>query len=225
MNKSNGPHLLNSLNNHVNFLVFSASLQNESLNTQLASLAVKIVEHHGGNIDFQSMAEFDVPSYNQDMHNAKGFPFGAEEFRRHLEANDAVVMTSLEYNDSMSDVLKNAIDWISHYKPQPFNEKHILLLSASHSMAGGNRGLWSLLIPLEHLGAHVFPDMFSLSQADKPFDAEGKISDEQLYQHFDSTIKAFMELAEAAKNYPCAKKKWFEFLGEQTNQNEIKVER
>ena len=48
-------------------------------------------------------------------------------------------------------MLKNLIDWTSRLRPQPFNGKQGFLLSASPSMAGGNRGLWSLRIPLEHL--------------------------------------------------------------------------
>jgi chromate reductase, NAD(P)H dehydrogenase (quinone) len=31
---------------------------------------------------------------------------------------------------------------------------------------------------------------------------------------FDSTGQAFMDLAEAAKHYPCVKEAWVEFLGE-----------
>src|SRR5256885_12003443 len=45
--------------------------------------------------------------------------------------------------------VKNLIDWVSRFKPQPFNGKHALLLSASPSMVGGNRGLWALRVPLE----------------------------------------------------------------------------
>ena len=68
----------------------------------------------------------------------------------------------------MHDVLKNVIDWVSRYRPQPFHARHALLLSASPSMAGGNRGLWALRVPLDHLGAHVFPDMFSLRDYSHP---------------------------------------------------------
>ncbi len=82
---------------------------------------------------------------------------------------------------------------------------------------GGNRGLWTLRIPLEHLGARVFPDMFSLAQAHTAFKSEGGIGNQQLGERFEMTIKAFMDLVEAAKKYPCAKKSWFEFLGEQTS--------
>ncbi|HVF99399.1 MAG TPA: NADPH-dependent oxidoreductase, partial [Chloroflexia bacterium] len=60
----------------------------------------------------------------------------------------------------------------------------------------------------------VFPDMFSLAQAHKMLDAEGDIESPSLKERFERTIVAFMDLVEAAKHYPCAKKAWFEYLGE-----------
>jgi chromate reductase, NAD(P)H dehydrogenase (quinone) len=50
----------------VRFLVFSASLRTASLNSQLAKLAAKIIEQHGGEVDLAEMADFEVPSYDQD---------------------------------------------------------------------------------------------------------------------------------------------------------------
>ncbi len=208
----------------VQFLVFSASLRADSLNTRLAHLAASTIEQHGGTVDRAAMADFDAPSYDQDTQDADGFPPGTEAFCRRLEANDAFVIAAPEYNASMPGVLKNAIDWVSRYRPQPFNARHGLLLSASPSMAGGNRGLWALRVPLEHLGARVFPDMFSLAQAHKLLDQDGRISSPQLTERFERTIAAFMDLVEAARNYPCAKKAWFEYLGEQPEEATARAE-
>lgn len=198
----------------VSFLVFSASLRAESLNTRLARLAVEAIETQGGKVDHASMHDFDVPSYDAEVEHAEGLPPGAEELRRRLEGSDAFVIASPEYNASMPGLLKNAIDWVSRSRPQPLHERHGLLLSASPSMAGGNRGLWGLRVPFEHLGARIFPDMFSLAQAHSAFDAGGRIADPQLQDRFNDTIAAFMDLVEAAKHYPCVKTKWVEFLGE-----------
>jgi len=96
-----------------------------------------------------------------------------------------------------------------------FHERHALLLSASPSMVGGNRGLWTLRIPFEHLGARVYPDMFSLAQAHLAFDEDGRIANEELGRRFESTIAGFMDLVEASKHYPCVKRAWVEYLGEQ----------
>ena len=198
----------------VSFLVFSASLRGDSLNTQLAALAAASIESNGGTVDQGAMADFDCPSYNGDAQRDVGFPAGAEELRRRLEATDAFVISSPEYNASLPGVLKNAVDWVSRFHPQPFHERHALLLSASPSMVGGNRGLWMLRVPFEHLGARVYPDMFSLAQAHLAFDGAGQIANEELRRRFESTIAGFMDLVEASKHYPCVKRAWVEYLGE-----------
>src|SRR5580765_8346474 len=194
-------------------LIFSASLRDDSLNSRLAKLAAAVAEQHGATVDRATMRDFDVPSYDADEEAGGVVPAGARELHRRLEANDAFVIASPEYNFSMPGLLKNAIDWVSRCKPQPFHERHALLMSASPSMAGGNRGLWALRIPLEHLGARVYPDMFSLAMAHKAF-AGDRIADPALQQRFEQYLKAFLELAEAAKHYPCIKRAWVEFLGE-----------
>ena len=205
-------------------LIFSASLRNDSLNSTLAKLAALVAEKNGAKVDFANMSEFDCPSFNQDLEKNNSQPKGAEEFRNRILANDAFIISSPEYNGSMPGLLKNSIDWVSRFRPQPFNERHALLMSASPSMGGGNKALWSLRIPLEHLGARVFPDMFSLAIAHKAFTSEGKINDETLAKRFEANLVAFMQLGEAAKNYPCIKKAWVEFLGEQTDAVTERVE-
>ena len=208
----------------VRFLVFAASLRGGSLNARLAHLAARAIEQHGGIVDLASMREFDAPSYDEDRRDAAGFPPGAEAFRRRLEANDAFVISAPEYNFSMPGALKNAIDWVSRYRPQPFHARHALLMSASPSMAGGNRGLWALRVPLEHLGARVFPDMFSLAQAHQAFDGDGQLANAHLRAWFERTVVAFMDLVEAAKHYPCVRQAWVEFLGEQPTPATERVE-
>ncbi|MET9019606.1 NADPH-dependent FMN reductase [Actinopolymorpha sp. NPDC004070] len=148
------------------------------------------------------------------MELADGLPPGAEEFRHRLEMCDAFVIASPEHNASVPGLLKNLIDWVSRSRPQPFNERHCLLLSASPSMVGGNRGLWALRVPLEHLGTRVYPDMFSLARAHNAFDDHGYLTNDQLRARFESTIANFMDLVEASTHYPCIKRAWVEFLGE-----------
>jgi NAD(P)H-dependent FMN reductase len=133
------------------------------------------------------MKDFDGPSFDQDVEVAKGVPAGPRELQRRLEASDAFVISSPEYNGSMPGLLKNAIDWVSRIRPR---------------------------IPLEPLGARVFPDMFSLSQAHNAFDPNGQLVDQLLRARFEQNLVAFLDLVEAAKHYPCLKKAWVEFLGE-----------
>jgi chromate reductase len=194
-------------------LIFAASLRADSLNRKLAALAARVSEQYGATVDFASMRDFDAPSYDGDVEKTDGIPRGPQELKWRLVGNDAFIIASPEYNGSMPGGLKNVIDWTSRFRPQPFDTKHGLLVSASPSLAGGNRGLWSLRMPFEHLGARIFPDMFSLAGAHKAFNADD-IADTALLARFEKNVQAFLSLAEAAKHYPCIKRAWVEFLGE-----------
>jgi chromate reductase, NAD(P)H dehydrogenase (quinone) len=196
------------------FLVVAASARQGSLNAKLAQLAANVIVKKGAVAELKSISVFECPSFNHDLEKSSGIPAGAERLRKSLLDNDAFVIASPEYNGSMPGNLKNIIDWVSRFRPQPFNERHALLMSASPSMAGGNRGLWSLRIPLEHLGTRVYPDMFSLAAAHQAFTNDDQISNEVLAKRFEANLDAFMSLAEASKHYPCMKKAWVEFLGE-----------
>jgi chromate reductase len=194
-------------------LVFAASLRAGSLNRTLAALAARVATENGATVDLASMRDFDVPSYDGDADLPQEIPAGAKELQRRLSDSDAFIISSPEYNASMPGILKNLIDWTSRFRPQPFDGRHGLLLSASPSLGGGNRGLWALRVPLEHLGSRIFPNMFSLSMAHTAF-AGDDLADPALRARFDKNLQAFLSLAEAARHYPCVKRAWVEFLGE-----------
>ena len=208
----------------IRFLVFGASLRRKSLNDRLASLAASVVEEKGGTVDRAHISDFDCPSYDQDLELEDGIPAGARQLHERLVAADGFIVAAPEYNASMSGALKNVIDWTSRFRPQPFNAKQGLLMSASPSMVGGNRGMWALRVPFEHLGARLYPDMFSLAQAHEAFDDRGRIANETLQSRFGRTIECFMDFVEAAKHYPALKKQWVEFLGEHPNAATERIE-
>ena len=203
--------------------ICSASLRKASLNRKLAALAARAAGATGAVVDLASMDEFAVPIYDGDLEAAQGIPEGAAAFHRRLTASEAFIIASPEYNGSMPGGFKNLIDWTSRFRPQPFDGRHGLLMSASPSLAGGNRGLWGLRVPFEHLGTRVYPDMFSLSMAHKAF-AGDDLVDATLRARFDTTVQAFLSLAEAAAHYPCMKRAWVEFLGEPPGQGLDRVD-
>ena len=207
----------------LNVFVLTGSLRAESLNGRLAALAARVVASTGATVDVASMRDFEVPAYDGDQEGADGIPAGAKALARRLTASDAFIIASPEYNFSMPGVLKNLIDWTSRLRPQPFDERHGLLMSASPSMVGGNRGLWALRVPLEHLGARIFPDMFSLPMAHKAFEGDD-LADQKLRARFDKNLQAFLSLAEAARHYPCIRKAWVEFLGEPPGEGADRVD-
>ncbi len=194
------------------------------MNDKLASLAASVAKEKGGSVERASMADFDCPPYDLDVELSKGLPSGAQALRDKLVATDGFMISSPEYNASMPGVLKNTIDWVSRFKPQPFNGKQAFLMAASPSMTGGKIGLWALRQPLEHLGARVYPDMFALAQAHHAFDPSGRITDGKLQNWFETTIGCFIDLVEASKQYPHLKKQWVEFLGERPDKVTTRVE-
>ncbi|MDH6108507.1 chromate reductase [Kitasatospora sp. MAP12-15] len=197
-------------------LVLGAALRAESTNARLAALVARLAADAGAAVDLAAMHEFDMPLYDGDVEAAGGIPDGALALRDRLELCDAFVISSPEYNGSMPGALKNAIDWVSRVQPQPFKTKHALLVSASPSLVGGNRGLWALRVPLEHLGTRVYPDMFSLGRAHQAFTADGLLTDPGLQQRLAETVTAFLGLVEADARYGCLQRRWYEFLGDRT---------
>ena len=204
-------------------LVLGASLSSKSLNNRLAALAAKLVTDKGGTTDLANVGDFDCPFYDHDIEVEAGPPVGAHRFCERLKAADALIVASPEYNASMPAAIKNLIDWVSRFRPQPFNGKQALLMSASPSMVGGNRGLWALRVPFEHLGTRVYPDMFSLGQAHQAWDGDA-FKEAAIQERLDRTLGCFLDLVEATKHYPRIKKVWVEFLGEHPNAATDRIE-
>ena len=204
-------------------LVLGASLSSKSLNNRLAAFAARLVTEKGGTSELANVGDFDCPFYDHDIEVETGPPVGAHRFSERVKAADALIVASPEYNASMPGAIKNLIDWVSRFRPQPFNGKQALLMSASPSMAGGNRGLWALRVPFEHLGTRVYPDMFSLAQAHQAWEGE-TLKETAVHDRLDRTLGCFLDLVEATKHYPRIKKVWVEFLGEHPNAATDRIE-
>ncbi|MBV1852031.1 NAD(P)H-dependent oxidoreductase [Catellatospora sp. NEAU-YM18] len=194
--------------------MFGGSLRRESLNRRLAAYAAAEAGRLGAEVNLADLRDWPLPSYDGDEEAAVGLSDAVHAFGAALANADALIIASPEYNASVPGILKNLIDWGSRLRPQPFAARHVLLMSASPSMVGGNRGLWALRVPLEHLGARVYPEMFSLAQAHQAMDERGGIGDAELARRFATTMTDFLTLVESAVHYPCAKQRWIEFLGE-----------
>lgn len=182
-------------------LAFAASTRAGSVNLTLANLLVRVAERSGATVDFAAYADFAVPVYGGDVEAADGIPAGAHAFADRVRAADAFMIVSPEYNASMPGHLKNLIDWVSRIKPQPLWGTHALLASASPRLTGGNRGLWALRVPLEHLGTRVFPEMFSLPAAEEAFTDTGDLADAKYAKRLTSSVADFLELVAAVRAY------------------------
>jgi len=178
----------------VRLLAFAASLKRESLNRKLINLAVELAREAQVEVDLADFREFDMPLYDADLQSSAGFPEGARELARRIEAVDGLMIASPEYNYSLPGTLKNAIDWVSRMKPMPLRGKHGVLLAASTSLVGGSRGLWALRVPLEGLGVMLLPDMFALAQAPQAFDEQGKLKNPELQERLRKLVHGYLDM-------------------------------
>jgi len=156
-------------------------------------------------VEVATLRDFEVPPDDGEADETRVIPAGAEALAKRLATSDAFVLASPEYNASIPGAIKNLIDWTSRIRPQPFDGRHALLLSASIVAGGGRDGLWTLRVPLEHLGVRVFPETFSLGAARQAF-TDDDLADPALRARLEKTIRGFLALAEAAKEYPRLKR-------------------
>lgn len=175
-------------------MMMAASLRKDSCNKKLISLVAQLVKNLQHTPDLVDFADYDMPLFNGDMLATIGLPEGALKFIKRMHSADGLIISSPEYNFSSPGTLKNFIDWISRGKPMPWAKQNILLLSASPSLVGGNRGLWQTRIPLECCGAFVYPDMFSLASAYTAFNTDGELNDKALQDRLIALLKDFAEV-------------------------------
>ena len=114
-----------------------------------------------------------LPLYNADIQEASGFPGPAENLAAAIRGADGVLFVTPEYNWSMPGVLKNAVDWVSRMKDQPFKDKPVAIQSCSQGPLGGARMQYHWRMSMTFLGAYIFgtPEIFVGNAASK-FDKE-----------------------------------------------------
>ncbi|HVP28700.1 MAG TPA: NAD(P)H-dependent oxidoreductase [Myxococcota bacterium] len=175
------------------------ALRTASTNRKLLRLAVRHAEGAGAKVETVDLRELALPLYDGDVEAASGVPEAAKAFAAKLSAADGFLIASPEYNFSVPAALKNLIDWTSRLRGQPWRGKPGLLMSASLSLVGGNRGLWHLRVPLEVLGAQLHPDMFSLAKSHEAFDDAGELVDASLAKRLAAAVDDFLRIARALK--------------------------
>lgn len=180
-------------------LVLAASLRTGSFNVMLSKLAIEALRRQDAKLDVVAYEDVVAPNYDGDEEKASGIPEQVRRFAERLEQVQAFLIVSPEYNASIPGSLKNLIDWTSRLRPQPFWGHHGLLMSTSPRYNGGNRGLWALRVPLEHLGANVYPEMFSIPNADDGFTDDGRLASPKDARKLDGIVAGFLTLVRKAR--------------------------
>lgn len=120
----------------IRLAAISGSLRSGSANTAVLRT---VQDHLPGKVEMSILPIDRVPLYNQDLDGPHA-PAEVVAFKAAIDAADALVVCSPEYNFGVPGVLKNALDWASRPAfASPLKNKHVLIMSCSPAFTGGVR--------------------------------------------------------------------------------------
>src|SRR6202140_1618795 len=156
--------------NTLNVIAICGSLRKGSYNASLARTLPSLAP--AGMSITPAPAWDKMPIYNPDIQAGTGFPADAEAWAAAIRSADGILIVSPEYNWSIPGGLKNAIDWVSRMKNQPFAGQPVAVQSAAGGLLGGARMQYHLRQSLQSLDVYFFgrPEVI-VSFAPQKFDA------------------------------------------------------
>ncbi|WP_299138907.1 NADPH-dependent FMN reductase [uncultured Tateyamaria sp.] len=152
-------------------LGISGALRSGSTNRKLLREAARLF----GDCTYVE-ADIQIPLYDGDMEEADGVPEAAETLAGQIAEADAVLVSTPEYNKGPSGALKNALDWVSRVKGDPWADKPVAVMSAAAGRAGGERAQMILRGYLVPFRARVLqgPEVH-LADCGNQFDDDGRL--------------------------------------------------
>jgi chromate reductase len=172
-------------------VAMSGSLRKSSYNTMLLNA---VLARAPDSFRAEVLSFRGFPVYDGDEEAALGIPESVKEMQERIRRADGVVIATPEYNFSIPGPLKNAIDWLSRGKDQPFKGKRVGIMGASGGPVGTARSQYHLRQTLQGLEAHVMPrpEIFCGNAQDK-FSDDGALHDEGTQKVIDVWLKHFEE--------------------------------
>lgn len=163
-------------------LGISGSLRAGSVNRKIIREAARYYED-----DFIE-ADIRFPLYDGDLEDSEGVPEAVQTLADQIRAADAVAISTPEYNKSLSGVLKNALDWVSRLKGNPWKDKPVAIMSGADGRAGGARGNFALRLALTQFRPRLLTYEFLVADARNAFDEDGRF----LSESYDKQMATLM---------------------------------
>jgi NAD(P)H-dependent FMN reductase len=177
-------------------LGISGSLRSGSFNTSLLRAAVELAPE-GTTIEIGSIR--DIPLYDGDLEKAQGIPAAVTALKDRIAAADGLLLVSPEYNNGIPGVMKNAIDWLSRPPAdigRVFGGKPVAVMGATPGRGGTALAQAAWLPVLRTLGTNAwFGGRMMVSEANKVFDAEGRLVDEAVRAQLLRFVQGFVAFA------------------------------
>jgi chromate reductase len=186
------------MNDGMTILTLCGSIRTGSYNAALLRALPRLAP--GGMAFTPAPLVVNIPHYDADMQQASGFPAAVAELGNAIREADGVLIASPEYNYSIPGALKNAIDWVSHLRNQPFARKPVLIQSVSAGAFGGVRMQHHLRQVLVFVEAQVFvrPEVIIGAAASK-FDEAGELTDEPTRDMVRAQLAGFAAFVEKSR--------------------------
>lgn len=175
---------------NVRVLGFAGSIREKSFNKGLLHTAVDLAP------EGMTLETFDIapiPLYNEDVRDA-GYPEAVQQFAARIEAADAILIVTPEYNHSFPGVLKNAIDWLSRPPITPLTGKPVSMMGTSLGMLGSVRSQAQLRQVLACLNMVPMnkPEVF-IGGAPSKFDENSRLVDEAALEFVKTHLAALRD--------------------------------
>lgn len=180
-------------------LAFAGSTRQDSFNKKLIKVAAAGAIAAGAETTVLDLREFPMPLYDGDLEAKEGLPENAKKLKALFLANQGLLISSPEYNSSISGVLKNALDWVSRSGPgeaplSAFAGKVAGLVAASTGALGGLRGLVHLRAILGNIKVLVVPEQVAVAKANEAFNPDGSLKDAKQQAQVEGVGKAVAAL-------------------------------
>lgn len=175
------------------------SLRTGSYNAMVQRALPPLAPEAMGVTPASSFAEF--PLYNADIQNSTGFPAPVNTLAEAIRAADGVIFITPEYNFTIPGGLKNALDWVSRLKDQPFAGKPVALQSASPGPLGGARVQYDMRRAMAFLDAFVLnkPEIFVGNCASKFDEKTGELTDQTTRDLIKGQLANFAKFIERVR--------------------------
>ncbi len=165
-------------------LAFAGSARTDSYNARLVQVAAEGARTAGAHVTILNLKEYPLPLFDQDIEQEQGTPENATKLKQLFLDHDGLLISSPEYNSSITPLLKNTIDWVSRpAEGEPmlaaYQGKVAALMAASPGGLGGLRGLVHVRSILSSIGVIVLPDQIAVPRSFEAFDEDGQLKDEK----------------------------------------------
>jgi chromate reductase len=158
-------------------LGLSGSLRAGSHNAKLLRAAAELLPPGAELVEFAGLKA--IPPYDEDDEAQR--PLAVRALWEAIEASDAVLVATPEYNHSIPGQLKNAFDWLSRpLADSPLRNKPAVVVGASTGLFGAVWAQAEARKVLAAIGARVVDRELPVGLADDAFELDGSLADPDL---------------------------------------------